>query len=258
MGTVGDRILAPEGWAIETQQLTRRYGSVVAVSALDLRVAYGVLFGLLGPNGAGKTTTIKMLTTLLPPDFGLGDGWRASTSSKAARRSGGTSATCRRCSRPTARSRRTRICCCPRGYTACHAERARASRTRSSSWGSRRSAHRLVSTFSGRHDPAAGDWRRRCCTGRQCCFSTSRRSASIPSRRHAVWDRLIDLQARYRTTILLTTHDMEEADGLCDELAIMQQGHVGRRAGPRRELKARVGRARHAGRRVLRICTGSQ
>ena len=56
--------------AIETNALTRRFGSVCAVDNLDLRVEAGTFYGFLGPNGAGKSTTIKMLTGLLAPTSG--------------------------------------------------------------------------------------------------------------------------------------------------------------------------------------------
>ncbi len=56
--------------AIETSRLTRHFGDVCAVDALDLRVQPGCFFGFLGPNGAGKSTTIKMLTGLLAPSSG--------------------------------------------------------------------------------------------------------------------------------------------------------------------------------------------
>lgn len=59
-----------DGWAVETRQLTRRFGRKVAVSQLDLQVAAGEFFGFLGPNGAGKSTTIKMLVGLLRPTSG--------------------------------------------------------------------------------------------------------------------------------------------------------------------------------------------
>src|SRR5947208_7273297 len=56
--------------AIETQQLTRNFGSFCAVNGIDLRVERGTFYGFLGPNGAGKSTTIKMLTGLLAPSDG--------------------------------------------------------------------------------------------------------------------------------------------------------------------------------------------
>ncbi len=57
-------------FAIETTGLTKRYGSLVAVSKLDLKVKANIIHGFLGPNGAGKTTTIKILVGLLKPDSG--------------------------------------------------------------------------------------------------------------------------------------------------------------------------------------------
>jgi len=56
--------------AISTQSLTRRFGALLAVDNVNLRVASGQFFGFLGPNGAGKSTTIKMLTGLLAPSSG--------------------------------------------------------------------------------------------------------------------------------------------------------------------------------------------
>ncbi|HXZ11280.1 MAG TPA: ABC transporter ATP-binding protein [Candidatus Sulfotelmatobacter sp.] len=56
--------------AISTQSLTRRFGALLAVDNVNLRVASGQFFGFLGPNGAGKSTTIKMLTGLLAPTSG--------------------------------------------------------------------------------------------------------------------------------------------------------------------------------------------
>ncbi|MEX0716578.1 MAG: ABC transporter ATP-binding protein [Planctomycetaceae bacterium] len=55
---------------IETRKLTKRYGDLLAVNEIDLNLAEGDVFGFIGPNGSGKTTTMRMLATLLNPDYG--------------------------------------------------------------------------------------------------------------------------------------------------------------------------------------------
>ncbi len=56
--------------AIESENLTRRFGELTAVDRLTMTVPRGVIFGFLGPNGAGKSTTINMLISMLPPTAG--------------------------------------------------------------------------------------------------------------------------------------------------------------------------------------------
>ena len=65
----------PIEYAIEMQNLTRRFGSFVAVDEITLKIPKGQLYGFLGLNGAGKTTTIRMLTTLLPASAGSAKLW---------------------------------------------------------------------------------------------------------------------------------------------------------------------------------------
>jgi len=55
---------------IETSQLTKRYGDLIAVNHIDLKLQEGDVFGFIGPNGSGKTTTMRMIATLLQPDYG--------------------------------------------------------------------------------------------------------------------------------------------------------------------------------------------
>jgi ABC-2 type transport system ATP-binding protein len=62
-------------YAVETENLTRRFGDLTAVDGVTLRIPKGQLYGFLGLNGAGKTTTIRMLTTLLPPSAGSAKLW---------------------------------------------------------------------------------------------------------------------------------------------------------------------------------------
>ncbi len=62
--------LGQDGSAIETFDLTKQYGSIVAVDKLNLKIEYGEIFGLLGPNGAGKTTVLSMLCTIITPTSG--------------------------------------------------------------------------------------------------------------------------------------------------------------------------------------------
>jgi ABC-2 type transport system ATP-binding protein len=55
---------------IETRKLTKRYGDLIAVNQIDLKLEQGDVFGFIGPNGSGKTTTMRMIATLLNPDYG--------------------------------------------------------------------------------------------------------------------------------------------------------------------------------------------
>lgn len=77
-----------QSYAIEASQLVKRFGSLVAVDHLDLKVRKGEIYGFLGPNGAGKTTTVRMLTTMDLPDSGIIsiDGHPTKTDYIAARR----------------------------------------------------------------------------------------------------------------------------------------------------------------------------
>src|SRR5215469_11703086 len=70
--TVSTRVSTGEsmGAMIKTVNLTKRYGTLVALSNLNLEIDEGDCFGFIGPNGAGKSTTIKILATLLQPTWG--------------------------------------------------------------------------------------------------------------------------------------------------------------------------------------------
>ena len=78
---------------IETNQLTKRYGDLVAVNNMNLKLSEGDVFGFIGPNGSGKTTTMRMLATLLTPDYGEATS-AASRSTPTLRKSVAWSASC--------------------------------------------------------------------------------------------------------------------------------------------------------------------
>jgi ABC-2 type transport system ATP-binding protein len=77
MATDEDALMgrSPEGAAILIKGLTKKFDGLTAVDAIDLNIKRGELFGLLGPNGAGKSTLIKMLTTMLKPTSGRATVW---------------------------------------------------------------------------------------------------------------------------------------------------------------------------------------
>ena len=211
--------------AIQTHDLSRSFDDVVAVDRLDLTVD-DEIFGLLGPNGAGKTTTIKMLITLLPPTGG--DAQVA-----------GFDVFARAGSRPTPdrlrppapvgrwradRPREPR----PVGPPLPPAGRGagdRGSPTRISFMDLDDAADRLVRTYSGgmirRLELAQSMLHRP-----SVLFLDEPTVGLDPTGRDAVWGRIRELRDRDRTTILLTTHHMDEADALCDRVAVMHHGTI--------------------------------
>lgn len=62
-----------ENYAIESKNLTKKFGDIVAVTNLNLKIPYGITYGLLGPNGAGKTTTVRMLNAIISPTSGTAE-----------------------------------------------------------------------------------------------------------------------------------------------------------------------------------------
>ncbi|MFX0007910.1 MAG: ABC transporter ATP-binding protein [Promethearchaeota archaeon] len=62
-----------ENYAIESKNLTKKFGNIVAVNNLNLKIPYGITYGLLGPNGAGKTTTVRMLNAIISPTSGTAE-----------------------------------------------------------------------------------------------------------------------------------------------------------------------------------------
>ncbi|MGZ4140463.1 MAG: ATP-binding cassette domain-containing protein [Actinomycetota bacterium] len=225
--------------AIVTQQLTRRFGDVVAVDHIDLTVHAGEIFGLLGPNGAGKTSTIKMLITLLEPTSGsaIVAGHDVKREPRAVRRSIGYVP--QLLSSDSTLSGYENLLIFSRLYHVPRRERARRIEEALEFAGLQDARHRLVRTYSGgmiRRPEVAQSLIHRPLV----LFLDEPTVGLDPIARRGVWDQIRSVRDREGRTVLLTTHHMDEAEELCDRVAIM---HLGRIAaiGSVEELKRSVG-----------------
>jgi ABC-2 type transport system ATP-binding protein len=231
---------ANEASAIQTQELTRVYGELTAVDHIDLRIPYGQIFGLLGPNGAGKSTTIKMLTTLLEPSSGkaLVAGFDIVSAAQDVRRRIGYVP--QALSADGALTGYENLLLSAKLYGMSRADRKVRISESLQFMGLSEFADKLVKTYSGgmirRLELAQAMLHRP-----TVLFLDEPTIGLDPVARRQVWDRLRDLRHNYSMTILITTHDMDEADALCEVLALMHLGKVAVTGKPA-ELKATLGR----------------
>ena len=211
--------------AIEVSGLTKKFGALTAVDNVSFTVAEGEFFGFLGPNGAGKTTLIRMLTTLLKPTSG-----RAVVSC------------CDVSEAP--RSVREKIGVVPqavtsdldltgyenmdiygRFYNVPKRERAEKIKYLLDIVGLANRAKDLVATYSG-------GMRRRLEIARalvhtpEILFLDEPTIGLDPQSRHVVWEFLEKFREKDSLTIFLSTHYMEEAEALCDRVAIIDAGKI--------------------------------
>ena len=224
---------------LETEALTRRFGTLTAVDALNIKVETGEVFGLLGPNGAGKTTTIKMLTTLLPPSSGTARvaGFDITRRAGDVRRSIGYVP--QMLSADGALSGYENLLIFAKLYDIPRAERNSRVRDALAFMGLADAADKLVRDYSGgmirRLEIAQSMLHRP-----RVLFLDEPTIGLDPLARQAVWEHIEQLRRNYNTTILLTTHFMEEADSLCTRVAIMHLGKVAAIGTPA-DLKASLG-----------------
>jgi len=224
-----DRTSANTSLAVEVRGLAKRFGGVVAVDALDLEIGRGRCFGLLGPNGAGKTTTVSVLATLLRPDAGSVRvlGHDVVSERAAVRREIGI--VFQEPSLDRELTAREQLDLHARLYHLAE-RRARVERALADA-GLVADADRPVRGFSG-------GMKRRLEVARgllhepRVLFLDEPTLGLDVAARAAVWERLRVLRAAYDLTILLTTHSMDEADSLCDEIAIVDRGRVVARGTP--------------------------
>jgi len=212
------------GVAIDVQGLEKRFGETAALQGLSLQIAEGELFGLLGPNGAGKSTTINILCGLVAPTAGSASvgGHPLPREAQAVKELTGV------CPQdfsifPYLTGRENVLLFgdlygVPRGEL-----RARTDRLLEQ-MGLDGEADRKVKGYSGgmkRRISLAtaliGDPR--------IAFLDEPTTGLDPQSRHAVWEFIRGLKERQRT-VVLTTHYMEEAEALCDRVAIIDHGKL--------------------------------
>ena len=205
--------------ALRCTGLVKRYGTVLAVDGIDLEVHPGECFGLLGPNGAGKTTTIEILEGLLQPDHGtvevLGRRWGADD--EALRQRLGIHL------QDTQFDEKLTVLETLRLFRAFYHDGRRTEavldllglRGKSAAWVSKLSGgqrQRLAVGCALIGDP-------------QLLFLDEPTTGLDPQSRRQLWDVLDRFRAQ-GGSILLTTHYMDEAQTLCDRVAIVDQGRV--------------------------------
>jgi ABC-2 type transport system ATP-binding protein len=227
--------------AVECDQLRYRFGSVRALDGVSFGVHPGEVFGLLGPNGAGKTTAIRVLATLLPADRGSARvfGIDVARQPLAVRRLIGYV--------PQQLSADSGLTGYENVWLFARLFDVPRRQVRERVWEALRmmdledAAGRLVSTYSG------GMVRRlelaQALINRPNLLILDEPTIGLdPVARAAVWERVRALRVKTGMTVLLTTHYMEEADQLCERVALMHRGRIEALGAPA-ELKRSLGPA---------------
>ncbi|HUY96222.1 MAG TPA: ATP-binding cassette domain-containing protein [Verrucomicrobiae bacterium] len=239
--STGERPEASSRTIIETRGLRRifstRRGPVEAVAGVDLSVAAGTIFGFLGPNGAGKTTTLRMLTTLLPPTGGEATVAGCDLRREPARVRQRVGYVSQRGGSDGAVTGRSEVVFQARLYGMSAADARARARELIASFQLDECADRRTQSYSGgqrrRLDLACGLVHRP-----QLLFLDEPTTGLDPQSRAHLWEEVRRLRAE-GTSIFLTTHYLEEADQLCDQLTIIDQGRLVA-AGTPSELKRQI------------------
>jgi ABC-2 type transport system ATP-binding protein len=209
--------------AIEVIKLKKQFGDFVAVKEVSFTVHTSEIFGLLGPNGAGKTTLIRMMTTLTPPTSGkaLVGGHDVVSDPDGVRHSIGVIP--QALTSDPELTARENMMIHAKLYGLTSAQRAEVIPRLLESVGLTEFADKLVGSFSG-------GMRRRLEIARglvhspKILFLDEPTTGLDPVSRTAVWEMINKLKETANLTILLTTHYMDEADNLCDRIAIVDHG----------------------------------
>ncbi|MDD1774582.1 MAG: ATP-binding cassette domain-containing protein [Methanobacterium sp.] len=227
-------------YMVETDNITKRYGDFTAVDNVNLKIPRNSVYGVLGPNGAGKTTLISMLCTILRPTSGYAkvNGYDVVKNAKDVRQSIGI----------VFQSRALDDILTGREHLEMHASlygvpsNLRKERIEEIldliALGEK--ADEYTKTYSG-------GMKRRLEIGRglihhpKLLILDEPTLGLDPQTRENIWEYITKLNEKEDITVLMTTHYMEEADQLCDEVAIINQGKIIKSDSPlhlKRELKA--------------------
>ena len=212
-------------FAVEVENLTKRFGDFCAVDAISFSVERGEIFGLLGPNGAGKSTLIRMLTTLVPPTAGAArvNGHDIVRAANGVRQSIGVIPQAMTSDLELSAEENLNIFA--KLYGISREQRKRSIPQLLAAVDLTPWADKPVKMFSG-------GMRRRLEIARglvhepNIFFLDEPTTGLDPVSRVAVWDMLARLKRERDLTILVTTHYMDEADKLCDRIAIVDHGKL--------------------------------
>ncbi|HUB86784.1 MAG TPA: ATP-binding cassette domain-containing protein [Verrucomicrobiae bacterium] len=218
---------------VEVENLTKRFGDFTAVDALNFSVEHGEVFGLLGPNGAGKSTLIRMLTTLVPPTSGTAhvNGFDIARQPNGVRQSIGVIP--QAMTSDLELSALENLTIFAKLYGISREKRNRVIPQLLAEVDLTQWADKPVKMFSG-------GMRRRMEIARglvhepKIFFLDEPTTGLDPVSRVAVWDMLARLKRERDLTIIVTTHYMDEADKLCDRIAIIDHGKMAALDSPRK------------------------
>jgi ABC-2 type transport system ATP-binding protein len=214
--------------AIHVRRLTKTYpGGIEAVKGIDFDVAAGEVFGLLGPNGAGKSTTVGMLTTNVAPTSGYASlhGYDVAADPLAARRVSAVVFQEPVVDRPLTGRRNLQVHARLWGLDAATAERRIADVTGAFGLDDQGLIDRPVDTYSGGQRRRL-EIARALVSDPQVLFLDEPTVGLDPRIRFELLDYIAGLRARLGMTILLTTHYLDEAEQLCDRVAIVHEGRI--------------------------------
>lgn len=224
---------------IRTEKLTKKFGELVAVNEIDLNIEQSEVFGLLGPNGAGKTTFISMLCTLIKPSSGTGfvAGFEISKNPLEVRKQIGI--IFQEPSVDDLLTGRENLQLHAMLYGMKEPQRQKRIKEMLELVELSDRADSFVKTYSG-------GMRRRLEIARgflhspKVLFLDEPTLGLDPASRKVIWNYIKCLAQAKNTTIILTTHYMEEADFLCDRIGIIDKGKI-IEIGKPEELKRKVG-----------------